>query len=213
MKNYLFFGVFLLCIILAGCTAHDIPDPQPYSNNHTTNKILKEPLYPIAVSNKYGSYSGRVQAEWITKGQMRLLNDFSYTDPEGIKWLASKGSVVNGASIPSSLWGFIGSPFSGEYRDASVIHDVACVERKRSWEMVHKAFYNGMKASGVSSTLAKIMYAAVYNFGPRWEADGSVSRDMRIMLSTDKIEQLKLLIKQSEANNSGMTLEQIQNFR
>ncbi len=42
-----------------------------------------------------------------------------------------------------------GSPFVGDYRRASVIYDVACVERKHSDVAVHLRFYNAMRADGV----------------------------------------------------------------
>ncbi len=117
----------------------------------------------------FGTYSGAVQTEWLSDGrQMKLLNDFIFEDPNGLKWKAPKGSIVDGASIPTFAWSFIGAPFSGEYRDASVIHDIACQQKKRTWEVVHLAFYYAMRASDVNVLQAKIMYAAVYHFGPRW---------------------------------------------
>jgi len=72
------------------------------------------------------------------------------------------------ASIPRLAWTIIGGPFEGLYRDASVIHDVACVEKSRPWLQVHRTFYLAMLASGVTTVKAKVMYAAVYHFGPRW---------------------------------------------
>ena len=58
--------------------------------------------------------------------------------------------------------------FEGKYRQASVLHDVACDRKIEPWEQVHEMFYWAMLASGVSSLKAKIMYAAVYHKGPRW---------------------------------------------
>jgi len=117
----------------------------------------------------FGKYVGRVVTEWVEDARkMKLLEDFAYIDPSGNRWEAPKGSIVDGASIPQLAWSFIGGPFEGQYRNASVIHDVACDERKRYWEDVHWAFYTGMLASGVGKIKAKIMYAAVYHFGPRW---------------------------------------------
>jgi len=117
----------------------------------------------------FGKYHGSVQAEWMLEGRkMRLLKDFKFEDPNHMLWVSPKNSEVDGASIPPAFWSIIGSPFSGKYRDASVIHDVACQQKKRTWEVVHLAFYYAMRASGVSIIQAKIMYAAVYHFGPRW---------------------------------------------
>jgi hypothetical protein len=122
-----------------------------------------------AQSQEYGEYTGEVDARWRADGRsMELLADFSYLDPKGIRWDAPVGSVVDGASIPQFAWSIIGGPFEGKYRSASVIHDVACDMQKRPWQDVHKAFYTAMMASDVNSLKAKIMYSAVYHFGPRW---------------------------------------------
>jgi hypothetical protein len=121
------------------------------------------------LTNPPGRYEGTVQAEWLVDGRkMRLLADFGYWDPNEVKWTALTGSVVDGASIPQFAWSLIGGPFEGKYRDASVIHDVACDEKSRPWDAVHLVFYEAMLTSGVKTVLAKIMYAAVYHFGPRW---------------------------------------------
>jgi hypothetical protein len=99
---------------------------------------------------------------------MRLLAPFAYIDPSGLEWFAAAGWIVDGASIPQFAWSLIGGPFEGRYRNASVIHDVACDQQLRPWEAVHEMFYWAMRASGVEPVRAKILYAVVYHFGPRW---------------------------------------------
>lgn len=116
----------------------------------------------------FGRYIGRVAAEWKGPRNMILLEDFAYLDPASVEWQAAKGSSVDGASIPQFAWSFVGGPFEGAYREASVIHDVACVQKVRPWKDVHRTFYTAMRASGVDELQAKVMYAAVYHFGPRW---------------------------------------------
>lgn len=119
--------------------------------------------------HQWGIFTGTVQTEWLDDGRrMRLLAPFRYTDPSGAAWDAPAASVVDGASIPQFAWSFIGGPFEGKYRAASVIHDVACERRDRDWYQVHRAFYTAMLASAVDPAEAKVMYAAVYYFGPRW---------------------------------------------
>lgn len=126
-------------------------------------------IISCANAQSFGSYIGEIVAKWNGDGRtMTLVEPFAYVDPAGLRWDAPKGATVDGASIPQFAWSIIGGPFEGKYRASSVIHDVACVERQRPWEAVHQTFYTGMLASGVSSTKAKIMYAAVYHFGPRW---------------------------------------------
>jgi hypothetical protein len=118
----------------------------------------------------FGRYVGKVQTEWLDNDdrRMRLLTPFSYVDPKGNTWTAPAGWVIDGASIPVFAWSVVGGPFNGKYRDASVIHDVACDQKAQPWEVVHEAFYWAMMASGVEPWRAKVMYAAVYHFGPRW---------------------------------------------
>lgn len=126
--------------------------------------------FPAVVrAGEYGEYIGSVKVEWQDDGRkMKLLEDFKYVDPQRIEWNAPAGWIVDGASIPQFAWSIIGGPFEGKYRNASVIHDVACDKKERPWEAVHQAFYNAMRASEVGKTKAKVMYAAVYHFGPRW---------------------------------------------
>jgi len=99
---------------------------------------------------------------------MQLNEDFAYISPSGKRWDAPNGSIVDGASIPQVFWTVVGGPFEGQYRNASVVHDVACVKRSEKWEDVHRMFYYAMRAGGVSESRAALMYAAVYKFGPRW---------------------------------------------
>jgi hypothetical protein len=135
----------------------------------------------------FGEYQGTVKTEWLDEGRkMRLLSDFSFTDPNDMVWLAPKDRVIDGASIPKFVWSIIGSPFSGKYRRASVIHDIACEEKIRTWESVHLAFYYAMRASDVSTIKAKIMYAAVYHKGPRWPITKKVLvREEQVLKSRD----------------------------
>lgn len=99
---------------------------------------------------------------------MQLASKFGFKDVRGVTWNVPKGWEVDGASIPTPLWSFVGAPFSGKYRDASVIHDYFCDTKARPWQEVHRVFYEAMLARGVGKTKAKVMYLAVYRFGPRW---------------------------------------------
>ena len=79
----------------------------------------------------YGKFSGNPKTEWLTDSaeadrDMKLLEDFWYEDPKGRTWEAPSGSVVNGASVPRDLWAIVGTPYTGDYRKASIVHDVAC---------------------------------------------------------------------------------------
>ena len=118
----------------------------------------------------FGRFEGVVVAAWDENGrQMTLREPFAYIDSKDRTWLAPAGTTVDGASIPTAFWTFIGGPFEGKYRNASVVHDVGCVEMKQSWEDVHWMFYEACRCAGVSDSEAKTLYYAVYHFGPRWQ--------------------------------------------
>ena len=118
-----------------------------------------------------GRYVGTPVTKWLEDNRrMELLEKFGYIDSAGREWDAPKGWIIDGASIPQGLWTIVGSPFTGAYRNASIIHDVACDRRDREWEAVHRMFYDAMLDGGVGETRALFMYGAVYHFGPRWEA-------------------------------------------
>ena len=92
---------------------------------------------------------------------MKLLEDFSYEDPSGKKWLAPINSVINGASIPDALWSTVGSPYTGDYRCASIVHDVACDDPRVDRKEADKMFYFACLAGGCSQGQARILYVGV----------------------------------------------------
>ena len=102
---------------------------------------------------------------------MRLLQSLTYIDNKGLKWFAEENSLVDGASIPRFFWRFIGSPFSGRYRRASVIHDVYCTNKSRSSKATHKVFREMMIVDGVARHKAWMMWFAVRSLGPRFKKD------------------------------------------
>ena len=106
---------------------------------------------------------------------MRLTEPFTYIDGRGKQWLAPSGAEVDGASIPRAFWTLVGGPFEGQYRNASVIHDVACRQRTETSDDVHLMFYNACRCGGVPEQKAKALYLAVYHFGPQWTLPGSTN--------------------------------------
>jgi hypothetical protein len=118
----------------------------------------------------FGYFPQRPQLEWLDDGRkMSLLRDFVYIDQTTMKWASPTNSVVDGASIPKILWSFVGGPFEGQYRNASIVHDTECDAKMHPWQNVHRMFYNASRAGGVGWIKANVMYAAVYFFGPRWK--------------------------------------------
>ena len=123
-------------------------------------------------------FEGEVEALWLVEPaigddgpdrRMQLLEDFAFVDPNGTRWLAPLGSKIDGASIPQSLWSIAGCPYIGEYRRASVLHDVACQQRVVPSKVVHRMFYDAMICDGVGTTKALEFYTAVRLFGPHWD--------------------------------------------
>ena len=98
-----------------------------------------------------------------------LLSPLAYTQPDGDHWPVPEGAWLDGASIPRPFWSLIGGPFSGLYLEASVVHDYYCDHHVRPWRDVHRMFYDAMLCRGVGGAKARIMYYAVYRFGPRWD--------------------------------------------
>jgi len=132
----------------------------------------KQPHWTLGAEqkHKWGYYSGSPETRWDSDGRtMTLLNEFRYTDPKGEVWVAPAGSVVDGASIPRSLWTIMGGPFEGKYRNASVLHDVAYDNKNRPPKECDLMFYNACRCSGVSAVEAGTMYYSLIRFGNHWK--------------------------------------------
>ncbi len=128
---------------------------------------------PIDNVSEFGTFSAYPRTEWIDDEgtedrSMRLLDDFSYIDPFGKAWTAPKDTKIDGASIPKVFWSIVGSPYTGDYRKASIVHDFGCDSRTETSEDVHRMFYYACRCGGVSEVEAKVLYTAVYRFGPAW---------------------------------------------
>jgi len=112
-------------------------------------------------------FSGDPVTRWTGERNMRLVEAFSYEDPEGKIWQAPAGSEINGATIPRALWTSIGAPFVGNYRRATIVHDyfvgelsnpeVPLPERKAPDRM----FYHACRHDGCSKKFAGILYIGV----------------------------------------------------
>ena len=100
--------------------------------------------------------------------KVQLLKPLAFVHHQWSPWPVPAGTIADGASIPRPFWSLIGGPFEGRYRNASIVHDHYCDTRNRPWRDVHRMFYEAMLTGGVGQFKAKIMYYAVYRFGPRW---------------------------------------------
>lgn len=120
-------------------------------------------------STKFGHFTDGPLVTWTADGERVILQeDFTYVDTAHQRWTTTKGTVSDGASIPRGVWTLVGSPLKGGYVRAALIHDAYCVSRSEPWEEVHAMFYWACRAGGCEKAHAKILYYAVYHFGPRW---------------------------------------------
>ena len=114
-------------------------------------------------------FSGEPTLVWVTDSQlpdrhMVLISEFWYEDPQKKRWVAPANMKTNGASIPRALWTLIGSPFTGDYRRAALVHDQACVDArsgKGSRRAADRMFYHACRDGGCPVRDAIILYVGV----------------------------------------------------
>lgn len=103
-------------------------------------------------------------------------DELRFVDPTGREWIAPRRTLTDGASIPPIFVSIVGNPTAPSFINAAAVHDAYCGignelgERFHDgrWEDVHKMFYDALVAGGTEETTAKIMFAAVWLGGPRW---------------------------------------------
>jgi len=123
-----------------------------------------------------GRFVGKVVVEWLDDPfvpKLQLRQDFGFVDQAGKLWLAPQGQVLDGASIPLLFRDMIGMPFTGDYRRTSIVYDYYCQAMSEPWRDVHRMFYFASVTEGAGEANAKVMYAALYAAGLRWEMPGS----------------------------------------
>ena len=112
-------------------------------------------------------FSGEPETKWEWSRNMRLQKELYYIDPDGKKWIAPVDSFVNGATIPRPLWTSVGSPYTGDYRRASVIHDYHVGEgynpdvSDEHRKAADKMFYHACIYDGCSKRFAALLYIGV----------------------------------------------------
>jgi hypothetical protein len=158
---------------------------------------------PAQISHNQGDLHGKFTGDLVLKPlpdgrNMKVVNDFTYTDWTGHTLTARAGFVSDGATIPRAVWSLVGGPWDGAYRDAAVVHDVGCVSHKYTWRDTHRLFYEAMLDAGVDRSLALTMYWGVLVGGPRWEVvststaetsealQGEISKDLGKLSETTR---------------------------
>ena len=106
-----------------------------------------------------------------------LLSTVTFRDGRGRDWTAPGATLTDGASIPPVFVPLLGDPRSDTFLAAAALHDAQCGAgnealpqfKARSWEATHRMFYDALLAGGTEPRKAKVMFAAVYLAGPRWD--------------------------------------------
>lgn len=135
----------------------------------------------------HGTFSNDPETLWSREGSpdrfMVMLNKFSFCDPKGKEWVTEAGYKVDGASIPRPLWSLIGSPYTGNYRRASIVHDRACdvAGSDATRRAADRMFYHACRAGECSIVEATLLYIGVrigawMSKVPVWKAAGSIER-------------------------------------
>ncbi len=120
---------------------------------------------------RFGHFEGDLIVTLLPGEQVRLEADVVYVDPADTRWIAPKGFISDGASIPRAFWSIVGGPLDGSYRGPAFVHDRYCATQSAPSHDVHRMFYLACRAAGVGALEAKILYAAVRIGGPRWGED------------------------------------------
>lgn len=168
-----------------------------------------------------GKFVGDVVVKFLPDGRnVKVTKQFSFVDPRGRRWVVPAGAESDGASVPQAFW-ILYPPFTGQYRAAALVHDVYCQTQQRPWEETHNAFYEATVSAGVDERTAKLLWAAVYYFGPRWgigqstrgpgASDGTTAeQEIKIIRGLEKIldqndisrEQLKTIMDRGQLPKS-----------
>lgn len=115
-----------------------------------------------------------------------LVGRVDFVDSDGAQWTAPERTLTDGASIPTIFTPLVGAPLQREFQMAAALHDAYCgignetleTFQSRPWQEVHRMFYDALLVGGTPPQRAKIMYAAVYLGGPRWDDPDRMLDDM-----------------------------------
>ncbi|MDO9416325.1 DUF1353 domain-containing protein [Pararhizobium sp.] len=125
-------------------------------------------FWPLTAEAAFVGELELVPAGCEASGTCTLGQEFGYVDANNIGWMAKKGLLTDGASIPPWAQPIVGKPFEKAFIKAAVIHDHYCDRHVRPWRQTHRVFYDALLDSGVSKSKAGTMYFAILVGGPKW---------------------------------------------
>jgi hypothetical protein len=109
------------------------------------------------------------ETRWLTEADrpdrnMQVLKDFWFRDPAGKTWTTPANWEIDGASIPQALWTLVGSPYTGDYRRASIVHDKARDDAGSDTDSrldADRMFYHACRTGGCPIFDAILLYIGV----------------------------------------------------
>jgi len=127
-----------------------------------------------------GEFQGRVIVEWLDDPfvpTMRLVEPFSFRQPDGKRWTVSGGYVMKGTGFPPLFRDHFGQPFNGGFRKSSIVYDYVAQEMADPWDDAQRMFLDASVAEGVTEAGAKAMYTLLRAQGLTcFRTDGSHRR-------------------------------------
>lgn len=124
-------------------------------------------------------FTGRIVTEWVDGSefvaQMRLVEDFSFSQASGKEWLVPAGSRIDGRSMSPLFVRLSGAPFDGGFRKSAAVYDYATKDMSQPWNEAQRMFFEASIDEGVPPIEAKVMYLLLYTTGPRWAIRGKSS--------------------------------------
>ena len=103
-------------------------------------------------------FQGRYEIQGYTEYTFKTLAELSYTTEKDRVYTVPIGFITDGASIPKIFWSFIGSPFTGLYRRAALIHDYLYATQTTTRVYADRVFLEAMFFLKVSWWKRKTMY-------------------------------------------------------
>jgi hypothetical protein len=104
-----------------------------------------------------------------------VVETFAYVDPDGHRWTVPYGTISDGATIPQLLWSDVGSPLTGKYRAAAILHDFLYRAQAASKDVADRVLMDAMRCSGVDEQLCRTIYEAVHvGGGSAYAEDGKL---------------------------------------
>ena len=101
-----------------------------------------------------------LKIEKVNSKEYRLLEDITVSSC-GYEITVYKGFIFDGASIPKLFRGLIGSPFTGKYTVAALVHDALYASEALERQEADEIFLDLMKEYGVGYLKRYTMYWAV----------------------------------------------------